>query len=188
MTILKQWIAEGFLTPATFQKLDLFLTLLEQWNARVNLTGLRSRPEMEEILIAESLSAARVFPMSGKSVLDVGSGAGIPGIVWAIFDPSVRLTSLEIREKKVTFQKEVQRTLALDIEIVKGLFPDAVEGRKFDVVAARAVRFTPVFATQAAALLVPGGYLVRFAGPSASEEGWDTRAISPRASMLIQQI
>ena len=188
MTMLTQWTSEGILTPATSHKLSLFLDLLMEWNARVNLTGLRTRQEMEEVLIGESLSAARIFPMSNKSVLDVGSGAGIPGIVWAIYDPTIRLTSLEIREKKIAFQKDVQRSLDLNVEVIKGVFPEAVANRTFDVIATRAVRYTPILAAQATALLTPGGFLVRFAGAGALEPDWESRPITPRASLLIRRI
>jgi 16S rRNA (guanine527-N7)-methyltransferase len=185
--MLKQWTSEGLLPPNTTGKLSRFLDLLTQWNARTNLTGLRSRPEMEEILIGESLFAAKALSLAGKSVLDVGSGAGIPGIVWAIFDPTIRLTSLEARDKKVAFQKEVQRDLSLSVEILKGLFPDAVSGRQFDILVTRAVRYTTAFEKQAISSLLPGGSVVRFVAANATEEGWESRAVSPRAAILIRQ-
>jgi 16S rRNA (guanine527-N7)-methyltransferase len=153
----------------------------------VNLTGLGSRSEMEEVLIGESLLAAQVLPISGKRVLDVGSGAGIPGIVWAIYDPTIRLTSLEIREKRVAFQKEAQRDLRLNIEVLKGTFPHAVAGRNFDWIATRAVRYTSAFEKQAVSLLSAGGRLVRFAGANAAEDGWECQRLTPRASILVRQ-
>ena len=188
MAILKQWMSEGILTPGVFQRLSLFLDLLEEWNARVNLTGLRTRSEMEEVLIAESIAAVLVFPMSGKTVLDVGSGAGIPGMVWVIMDSTIRLTSLEIRGKKVAFQKEVQRFLSLDSEIIKGRFPEAVAARSFDVIATRAVRYSPALERQAESLTRKGGYLLRFVAPATVESGWETRPLSSRSTLLLRQI
>jgi 16S rRNA (guanine527-N7)-methyltransferase len=186
--MLAQWVSERILTPPVADRLSQFLDLLIEWNARVNLTGLQTREEMEEILIGESLLAARLFPMGGKKVLDVGSGAGIPGLVWAIDEPATRLTSVEVREKKIAFQKEVQRLLNLDVEIIRGSFPFVVSGRRFDVVVTRAVRFTPLFEKQAATVMNPGGFLVRFVGANVAEPGWETRPISKRSSLLVRQI
>jgi 16S rRNA (guanine527-N7)-methyltransferase len=187
--MLNRWTSEGILTPATAEKLNTFLDLLFEWNTRVNLTGLHSRSEMEEILVGESLLAARALPISGKRVLDVGSGAGVPGLLWAIYDPTMLLTSLEVRQKKVAFQKEAQRILGLNVEVVRGMFPAAVvSGRSFDIVVTRAVRYTPTFEEEAVSLLLPGGTLVRFAGANAVVDGWSSLNLSPRASMLIRQI
>jgi 16S rRNA (guanine527-N7)-methyltransferase len=186
MALLKQWSSEGILPQIVFERLNQFLDLLVEWNERINLTGLRSREEMERLLIGESILAARAFPMSGKNVLDFGSGAGIPGLVWAIYDPTIHVTSVEIREKKVTFQKEIVRKLALDVELLKGTFPHVVRERQFDVIATRAVRFSAKVWAEALLLLASGGSFVRFANPLAQEPGWRSLPVSNRTSLLIQ--
>ena len=184
MGLLQQWSSEGFLTPEAAGKLSTYVDLLIEWNPRINLTGLTSRPEIVEILVGESVLAARAVPLAGKSVLDLGSGAGIPGIIWAIIEPSIDLTSLEIREKKVAFQKEAVRILGLKIEVVRGLFPTAVAGRTFDLMVARAVRLTPPLMKQAAAMIKPGGAILRFATVSENPDGWERIPVSKRTSLL----
>jgi 16S rRNA (guanine527-N7)-methyltransferase len=186
MALLKQWSSEGLLSPAAFENLTRFVDLLAEWNQRINLTGLGSREEMESLLIGESILCARAFPMSGKRVLDFGSGAGIPGLVWAIHDPSIRLSSVEIREKKVAFQKEVIRTIGLDAEVLKGIFPQAVKGRQFDVIATRAIRFSSKLWGESVPLLAPGGSFVHIASPHAKEIGWSSLPVSDRTSLLVQ--
>ncbi len=141
---------------------------------------------MEGLLIGESILAARAFPMSGKRVLDFGSGAGIPGLVWATYDPSIHLTSVEIREKKVAFQKEVVRKLQVKAEIIRGKFPESVSDRQFDVIATRAIRFSNQLWTQASLLLSPGGSLMHFANPDVEEKGWRSLPVSDRTSLLIR--
>ena len=185
MALLKQWSSEGLLSSVTFEKLTQFLDLLVEWNQRINLTGLRSRDEMERLLIGESIMAVRVFPMSGKRVLDFGSGAGVPGLVWAIYDPSIQMTSVELREKKVAFQKEIIRRLGLQAEVQKGNFPHAVSNRQFDVIATRAVRFSGKLWTQALPLLAPGGSFVQFTNAKVEQEGWHSLPVSKRTSLLI---
>jgi 16S rRNA (guanine527-N7)-methyltransferase len=186
MALLKQWSSEGLLSPAAFENLTRFVDLLAEWNQRINLTGLGSREEMESLLIGESILAARAFPMSGKRVLDFGSGAGIPGLVWAIYDPSIELTSVEIREKKVAFQKEVIRTIGLDAEVMKGIFPQVVKGRQFDVIATRAIRFSSKLWAQAVPLVALGGSFIHFANSNSVIEGWRTIPISDRSALLLQ--
>jgi len=188
MALLAKWKAEGLLNDSAFEKLGLFADLLLQWNSRINLTGLTSRESVEEILICESILAARAFPLSEKRVLDIGSGAGIPGLVWLTCDPTIHLTSLEIRAKKVAFQKEACRRLDLKAEIISGRFPYAVRERKFDVIATRAVRFDQTLWTQASPLLEPGGSFLRFGASSLEEQDWHSLPISTRTNLIIRRV
>jgi 16S rRNA (guanine527-N7)-methyltransferase len=187
MTLLKQWRSEGLLSPAAFEKLTRFLDLLVEWNERINLTGFRSREDMETLLISESILVAREFPLSGKRVLDFGSGAGIPGLVWVLYDPSIQLTSVEIREKKVAFQKEVVRQLGLQAEVSRGTFPQIVKTRQFDIIATRAIRFSDRLWDEAIPLLAPGGSLIHISGPNSNAEGWTSLPVSPRTTLLIRR-
>jgi 16S rRNA (guanine527-N7)-methyltransferase len=185
MSLLSKWKDEGTLEKGAYETLQRFLDLLIHWNSKINLTGLGSREAIEEILIEESVLAIRAFPMTGKRVLDFGSGAGIPGLIWAIVDPSLQLTSLEIRSKKVSFQKEVVRTLGLSMEVMQGRFPFAVRGRKFDIITTRAVAFDPGLVKSGLALLEPSGSLLRFASSSSQDNGWRVKPISDRSSLHI---
>ena len=187
MGLLTDWKSKGKLDPSAYDRLSRYTELLVEWNARINLTGIRKQSDIEEVLVGESLAAAERLSLSGKKVLDFGSGAGVPGLIWAAYDPQVRLTSVETRQKKVAFQKEVARALLLPVEIVAGRFPDAVTGRKFDVVVSRAIRYSPELWQDALPLLEPGGILVRFAGARASEQGWSSLRLTPRSSLLIFQ-
>jgi len=166
-------------------RLTLFRDLILEWNSRINLTGFRSPAEIDEILIGESVRALSAISISGKRVLDFGSGAGIPGLVWGLCVPSARITSLEVRYKKIAFQKEVVRSTGVQAEVVRGHFPEAVLGRKFDVVVSRGIRFTPTIFREAVQLLDTGGMIVRFASPGTVEEGWTTTSISPLTTLMF---
>jgi 16S rRNA (guanine527-N7)-methyltransferase len=95
MSSLEQWKDKGLLTDETLLKLQLLSALIFEWNPKVNLTGYKTKEEIAEFLIGESVAALTALTVSGKSVLDFGSGAGIPGLVWAILEPSARITSVE---------------------------------------------------------------------------------------------
>ena len=170
----------------SIRKLKIFRDLILEWNPNINLTAFRTPKEIDEILIGESVRALSAISISGKHVLDFGSGAGVPGLVWAICDPSARITSLEVRHKKIAFQKEVLRTTGVEAEVLQGHFPEAVSGCKFDVVASRGLRFTAPLVRAAVQLLEAGGMLVRFASPGAVEDGWTSSIISPFTTLMFQ--
>jgi 16S rRNA (guanine527-N7)-methyltransferase len=185
MTLLSKWKDEGLLTLKSYDSLQKFIDLLVQWNSIINLTGLTSHEAIEEILVGESVLAAGAFPLSGKRVLDFGSGAGIPGLVWGILDPSIQLTSVEIRARKVSFQKEVVRRLNLSVEVIQGKFPEVVRRRKFDVIATRAVRFDEKLIEKSAPLLEPEGSFLRFASSQSDSGIWKSIPLSDKSSLLV---
>jgi 16S rRNA (guanine527-N7)-methyltransferase len=116
-----------------------YLDLLVRWNARTNLTAIRSPEEMVRRHFGESLFAASHLgdPMPA-TLLDLGSGAGFPGIPTAILHPEVAVTLAESQNKKATFLREVSRTLGLrNVEVWAGRAEDLP--RTFDTVALRAV-------------------------------------------------
>ncbi len=110
-----------------------YLADVVRWNERVPLVSRRSTLEVLERLVGQSV---RLYWLAGKyispssairrlSVVDIGSGAGFPGLIWKLLDPGIRLTLVERKTKKVTFLRRTTVALGLDeTEIVEG---DAVE-------------------------------------------------------------
>jgi len=120
--------------------LGRYLDELEQWNPRFGFVKVRSRAELVVRHLLDSLSAwSQVRDQTGAGgVLDVGSGAGLPGIPLAIVLPGVSFTLLERSAKKVSFLKTCRTLLGLDhVTVAQGDFA-AVKG-VFDVVTFRAV-------------------------------------------------
>ena len=180
MSELKSWLNREILS-----KLEEFAALIHSWNSRINLTGYKSVADIEALLIGESVAALRALDLKDCNVLDFGSGAGIPGLVWSICEPTLRVTSLEIRHKKVAFQKEALRRLGLQAEVLCGHFPEAVASRSFDCIVSRAIRFDAPVWEQARALMEEEGRLVRFAAPGASEQNWRSLPVSSYTSLLL---
>jgi 16S rRNA (guanine527-N7)-methyltransferase len=188
MNYLETLSAEGLIDKAALRKLSLFVDLILQWNDRINLTGFKTRPQIEEILVGEAVLALSHLSLADKDVLDFGSGAGIPALVWSICEGAAKITSLESRQKKVAFQKEVAREIGLNVQIVSGRFPESVQGRSYDVIATRAVRFSPDLWNEGKKLLRSAGRLIRFSSSNAaSEEGWSNIRLSDRAQLLVFQ-
>lgn len=187
-----QWKDKANLSPASLRKLSAFTDLILQWNSKINLTGYRTREEIDNLLIGESVLAMLTLReagivKTGTTVLDFGSGAGIPGMVWAMMELSIQITSLEIRQKKVAFQKEVVRELTLKARILLGKFPEAINGERFDLIVSRAIRFDPKVWDKGKPALNMDGMFVRFAPSNTKELGWQSLPVSDKTTLLVQR-
>jgi 16S rRNA (guanine527-N7)-methyltransferase len=143
------------LTDAQIGSVSLYIDLLLRWNARVNLTAVRQPDQILTRHFGESIFAAqRLFPASQPPadlhLIDLGSGAGFPGLPIKICVPGLHLTLIESNQKKATFLREVIRTLKLDRAQVFSGRAQAYAADKADVVTLRAVeRFDQVLPTAA---------------------------------------
>jgi 16S rRNA (guanine527-N7)-methyltransferase len=91
-----------------------YLGLLEKWNRKVNLTGRLSSEEMVRLHFAESFLGAPLLEGERGPLLDVGTGAGFPGLALKLFRPELEVFLLEVRQKKAAFLAEVRRSLRLE--------------------------------------------------------------------------
>jgi 16S rRNA (guanine527-N7)-methyltransferase len=163
------------LSSAQLEALTHYLTLLVRWRPHLNLTGLRDTERMLEVLIVESLDFlyGEFFP-SGIRVLDLGTGAGVPGIPLAVCRPEVRFTLLDRSEKKITFLRHVVASLHVEncqpccgtAEDLARRLPPA---ERFDVVVSRGVGSVVHLMRLTAPLLQPGGRLLLRKPQPASE-------------------
>ena len=114
-----------------------YLDLLEKWNNAYNLTAVRSRSEMLSRHLIESLAISPFI--SGQKVVDVGTGAGFPGMPLAIANPAVQYTLLDSNGKKSRFLWEVKRALMLtNVEIETVRVESWLPTKRFDAVVTRA--------------------------------------------------
>lgn len=162
--LLNPFLASSTLTPTQLEQISTYIDLLIRWNARINLTAIRTPEEIITRHFGESIFAARYLLESGAStpvdlLLDIGSGAGFPGIPMKIWSPPTRVTLIESNNKKVAFLREVIRTLTLtDIDVFPKRAQDHPPGSA-SLVTLRAVdRFVDILPT-AATLLSPSGKL-----------------------------
>jgi 16S rRNA (guanine527-N7)-methyltransferase len=153
-----------FLAPGAVEKLAHYLELLLRWNRRVNLTGIRQPRQMVRRLFGESLFLASVVRLRGWLV-DIGSGAGFPGLALKLVAPELRVTLLEARQRKCAFLKQVARECRFStVDVVDERFEDwaaTVVGKNGpDFYTTRAVKVSPRFLALLGATLAPRGQAV----------------------------
>jgi 16S rRNA (guanine527-N7)-methyltransferase len=161
----------GFqLAAPSLQQLDDYLDLIVKWNAVHNLTAIREKPKMVTHHVLDSLAVApHLAPNS--SVLDVGSGAGLPGIPLAIARPDLRVTLLDSNRKKAAFLQQAIATLKLtNVAIAAERVEAFVAPHAFDVVISRAFSDLAEFAASSACHLAPNGVLFAMKGVHPHEE------------------
>jgi 16S rRNA (guanine527-N7)-methyltransferase len=128
------------LSEAAYGQLSRYLQLLYRWNERMNLTAVRDPAVLIKLHLAECLRAAQLIPEAVSTVLDFGSGAGLPGIPMKIARPELFVTLAESQTKKAAFLQEAVRELGFSKTTV---ISDRVENlptyRSFNLVAMRAV-------------------------------------------------
>ncbi|MDP2971061.1 MAG: 16S rRNA (guanine(527)-N(7))-methyltransferase RsmG [Deltaproteobacteria bacterium] len=162
------------LAEQTVEAFDLYLRELLKWNEKMNLTAIRSE---KGIVLKHFLDSLSVFPhLPGiSSLLDIGSGAGFPGIPLKMVQPSLEVTLIDSVRKKVDFQNHVIRTLGLkgieaihgrvqDREILEGL------GGRFDGTIARAFSDLDTLLLLSFPFLKKGGILLAMKGEGAGKE------------------
>ena len=151
------------LSDAELGKLLDYVALLSKWNAVYNLTAIRDPRQMLIQHILDSLSIVPHLATRGaSSVLDVGSGGGLPGIVLAIVLPDWTVTVNDIVHKKTAFQAQAKAELGLaNLSVVTGrvetLQPGAEVPAKFDVIVSRAFAELADFVTLARHLVAEQG-------------------------------
>ncbi len=164
------------LTEQQLEQFDRYFHLLIAWNEKMNLTAITEPHEVAVKHMIDSLSAydEKVMP-AGAHLVDVGTGAGFPGLPLKIYRPELRLTLLDSLQKRVRFLQEVVDALGLsDVECVHARAEEAARNKnyreKFDVAVSRAVARLPVLAEYCLPFVRPGGYFVALKGMQYRQE------------------
>lgn len=161
------------LTGTQLDQLDAFAEILVEYNQKVNLTAITDPEGIEDKHFLDSLLFASQPEVAGKMV-DVGAGAGFPGIVTKIFKPELELTLMEPTGKRVEFLKYACGQLGLTgVEFAKERAEEAARKawrEQFDLASARAVAALPMLAEYCLPLVKVGGNFLAMKGASGEEE------------------
>jgi len=150
-------------------RLQAYIGLLLAWTARLNLIGRSTQEQVWTRHVVDSLQLLPMIPSASRDALDVGSGAGLPGIVLAIARPNLPITLVESDQRKAAFLRHVGYTLRLlNITVVAGRIE--ATSLQADIVTARAVAPLPKLLELVAPCLRPGGSALLLKGDGVEEE------------------
>ena len=162
------------LTEEMLEKFDRFAELLVETNKVMNLTAIKEPDEIAVKHFADSLSVftAEDIPV-GASVIDIGTGAGFPGIPMLIFRPDLKLTMVDSTGKKLNFVRQTLEKLNLSAEVIHTRAEELGQGAKresFDYAVSRAVAALNVLSEYCIPFVKPGGKFIAMKGAKAAEE------------------
>ena len=157
------------LPDGAIAKLAQLLTELERWNRRVNLTAIR---DLEAMVSGHILDSLVVRPLlEGRRVIDVGTGAGFPGLPLAIAEPQIEFGLLDSNGKKISFVQHVIGELGLsNASAIRARAEDYAPAERFDTVIARALASIPKLLQLAGHLIREGGVLLALKGKHPAAE------------------
>ncbi len=156
------------------ERLAVYARLLVEWNERMNLTAITDPVGITVKHFADSLTAAPLLPEGAFSLIDVGTGAGFPGVPLALLRSDCRLTLLDSLNKRLVFLETVCKELALPVTLIHARAEEG--GRKpelreqFDVATARAVAALPTLCEYCLPFVKVGGRFIALKGPDGERE------------------
>lgn len=159
------------LTEEMYGKFDAYAELLVSWNKKINLTAITDAAGITEKHFLDSLAVFinDIIPLN-SSVIDVGTGAGFPGIPMKIYRNDLKVTLLDSLNKRINFLSDVSNKLSLDLNCIHSRAEDGakkVELReKFDVATARAVAPLPILCEYCLPYVKLGGRFIALKGPN----------------------
>ena len=159
----------------TAEKLNIYGNLLLEWNEKINLTAIKEPNEVVIKHFIDSLSLLKIIdPKPGEKLIDVGTGAGFPGMVIKILRPELDITLLDGHAKRFIFLEDLQNQLGLFTENLhiraELAAKDKAYREAFDYATARAVARLPVLCEYCLPFVKKGGKFIAMKGPGAEEE------------------
>lgn len=190
---LKEKLAEDNINLSETQEVQLkrYYELLVEWNSFMNLTGIT---DLEQVYLKHFYDSAILlnkFDLSNiKTLCDVGTGAGFPGLVLKIIYPNLEITLVDSLEKRIKFLNHVIEELGLEkINTLHARAEDfAIQNREqFDIVTARAVAHLAILSELCLPLVKVGGYFVPMKGNLAEEKKESMNAIKELSGEIVEE-
>lgn len=196
LPILRHWLDERAvrIDGDAIERLARYLDLVLATNRVMNLTRITDPDEAQIRLLADSLDLLRLIPSDARSVIDVGSGGGVPGLPLAIARPDLSVTLLDATAKKVRFLRDTAHAIGLDnVVAIQGraeeIGRDEEHRERYDVATARAVarlatlaELTLPFVRPRGAAILPKGAAVEV---ELGEANYAIRMLGGRARPII---
>ncbi len=177
LSVLSDYAKENeiFLPDTALSMLECYGNLLLEWNEKINLTAITEPSEIVIKHFTDSLSLLRVIdPRPGEKLIDIGTGAGFPGMVLKILRPALSVTLLDGHAKRFLFLDDLSRQLSLPVEMLHDRAELAAKKEnyreQFDYATARAVARLQTLSEYCLPFVKPGGCFLAMKGPDFCEE------------------
>lgn len=168
--LLKSSQEVGFLLPeAAVRQFELYYKELLEWNAKISLTTITEPADAAIKHFLDSMLLLKYVPLAG-ALIDIGTGAGFPGIPLKIMNPELSVVLVEVVRKKANFLRQIIRLLNLEgIEVYNGRIEDFDRHAAFDYAVSRAFSELGMFCRLAEPCIKSGGSLLAMKGSDAKE-------------------
>jgi 16S rRNA (guanine527-N7)-methyltransferase len=157
------------------KKFDAYAELLINYNKKVNLTSIKTERAIKIKHFLDSLLAVKICELKG-SLIDIGSGAGFPGVPLKIFKPEISLTTLDSNNKKINFLNKVSEKLLIEIRTIRGRAEEISRKNnenfreKFDICVSRAVAPLNILCELCLPFAAKNGVFLVYKGPAVENE------------------
>jgi len=173
-----------------FQQIEKFKNFIQQKNKMFNLTRLDSDEHIYGEYFYESLKPYSTVELDSKSILDIGSGGGVPGVLLKLLNNSISLTIIEANSKKTNFLKELCSVLSIEVNILTKRAEDISSGEreKFDIVTSRAVAELKIILEVSVPYCKVGGIIIEPKGKNYMVELNNAKKIISLLNISLQKI
>ena len=193
---MRKTLSEGLprlelsLPEETQQTLCAFGTAVIEQNKVMNLTAITEPAQVAKLHLLDSLSLLTLEDLSGKKMIDVGCGAGFPGVPVKIACPEVELTLLDSLGKRMQWLETVLPTLGVEAECVTARAEEAVQTRRerYDIATSRAVARLNILLELTAPYVKVGGKVLAMKGTAAQEELAEAKNAIAKLGLKLEQI
>lgn len=181
------------LNDLAIERFGLYYRELTDWNERFNLTAIRDKAGIQVKHFLDSLTIVSVAPKMPESIIDIGTGAGFPGLALKIVWPGAKLTLVESIKKKANFCQHVVETLGLKDVLVLAQRAEEVGQNlqyreKYALVTARAVAAMPVLLEYLLPLAKPGGLVVMQKGENGAKEAEESQKVMRKLGGDLKEV
>lgn len=178
------------LDQATQEKLCAFGQAVIEQNKVMNLTAITQPDQVALLHLADCVSLLKVADLKGKKLIDVGCGAGFPGVPLKIACPEMDLTLLDSLGKRMHWLEEILPTLGVDAQYIIGRAEEALEGRReqYDFATSRAVARLNILLELTAPYVKVGGAVLAMKGAAAEEELQEAKGAIKKLGLKLEGV
>lgn len=176
-------------TPDMLESLKIYCTFLQEYNTHTNLTAIEETKDIYLKHFYDSLTITKLIDLNNvNTLLDIGTGAGFPGLVLKIFYPNLEVTLLDSNNKKIKFLEELCNKLDIKVILVHARAEEYIKEKReyFDIVTSRAVAYLSILSELAIPFVQVNGNFIALKGEAKEEIQASSKILNKLDSKIIE--